>query len=139
MAFEYVQNDSAKAQEIRSRVIGSVFSFNGKFAINRDSDAVVVDLGEQPEPDDGSNNGPIGNFNLQWGTEVFAAVGNSQLKKDGLTYVTEFNVELTAPKSAQGRIEEARQMMEQGLAVIESAYSRMEVKARLIFSKVTYR
>ncbi len=139
MAFEYVQDDPAKAREIRARVIGSVFSFNGKFAFDRDNDAVVVDLGEQPESDPGNNIGPCAYFNLQWGNDIFTAVGNTQLKKDGLTYVTEFNVAVTAPKSAEGRIEDARQLMEQGLAVIESAYSRMDMRARLIFSKVTYR
>lgn len=139
MTFEYVQNDEVKAREILSRVIGNVFSFNGKFAIDRERDAVVVDLGGNPSRDSGDDEGPAGNYNMHWAGAIFDAGGHTKLEMDGPTYIKVFNLSVTAPRAAENRIEEARRLMELGLAAIESAYYRTEIKARLIFTTVTYR
>ncbi len=50
-----------------------------------------------------------------------------------------YTVAVTAPKAAEGRIEEARELMGLGLSVLKSAHARTERIVRVVFSSVTYR
>lgn len=139
VTFIYVADDKAQANAISGRVLGEVPCFSGEFAIDSEKDAIVVSLGGRPDRDPASDDGPGGHYNLLWGPHVFAAVGYTNIEQVGERFVTQYALAVTAPKAAQPLMDEARELMEQGLAVLRTANSPRSKQVRVTFVNVIFR
>lgn len=137
MAFQYVDLSVEESGQLRRRVRGPVLGFARSCASDQQAGAVLIDLGGKPdlEPERGE---PPGHYNLLWNDLAVTAAGHYEFEKRDGAYVLVHSLVLGVPQGAAGAIEQIKQLLDEGMAVLFSGMYGRPTNVEVVYKGIGY-